>query len=361
MDTNLGQAAIGDKSAVLDNILGQDSAKQILENFISSPVHAYMFIGPSGTGKRIAARSFAAALLCDQGGCGVCAHCHDAAREIHRDMVIIERDGPQISVETAREVVRLAQRSPSVAKRQVIILCEFHLAEAAAAALLKTIEEPPSDTVFIILTEEITPPLVTVASRCVQIPFFPIEDRVICQILLKKGVDEELAKQVALFARGNLDRAYLLAGDENFVQRMKMWADIPDRLEMTGSNVAKAVDAILETLSVLSEKLTGDYTAEVAALQIAAKESGDKGAFNRQRIEERHKRQLRRIRTDEIRAGFAEMIHSYYGKLNPDFDPRLISRIARCVEKIEEASLALSRNPNEEILLTALLLDLAAI
>ncbi len=361
MDIKLKQTADAVRHAVLDNVLGQDAAKQLLGNFIASPVHAYMFIGPPGVGKRIAARSFAAALLCDQGGCGVCAHCHDAAREIHRDMVIVERDGPQISVEAAREVVRLAQRSPSIAKRQVIILCEFHLAEAAAAALLKTIEEPPGDTVFIILTEEITPPLVTVASRCVQVQFLPIGDHAIYQILLNEGVDEQLAKQVASFAGGNLDRAHLLAGDDNFVQRMKMWADIPNRLEMMGAHLAKILDEILGTLSALSEKVTDDYAAELALLEATAKASGDKTAFNRQKIEERHKRQLRRIRTDEIRAGLAEMIRSYYGKLNPNFDPELISKVSGCIGKIEDTSVALNRNPNEEILLTSLLFELAAV
>ncbi len=350
---------MGNKTGVLDNIVGQDTAKSILINFVEAPVHAYMFVGPAGTGKRSAAVSFAASLLCDQGGCGVCAHCRDALREIHRDLVIVERDGPQISVDTAREVVRLAQRSPSVSKRQVIILCEFHLADEAASALLKTIEEPPPGTVFIILVDEIPSHLITIASRCVQVPFGLIDEKVIGEVLIGQGVDENLARQIASFSRGKLDRASLLLSDDSFTDRMKMWSDIADKLDVAGSTVAKTVDAIFATLESLTAKVISAHAAELAALDAAAKENGERSVSGRQKIEERHKREVRRIRTDEIRAGFAELIHSYYEKIDPDFNPQSVSIATRRIEAIEKASLALNRNPNEEILLTSLLFELA--
>ncbi len=342
----------------LENILGQDAAKKLLRASLHSPVHAYMFIGPAGVGKKNAALAFAASLLCDNFGCGSCPHCADAMAGIHRDLVVIEREGSQISVDAARNVVALAQRSPSVAKRQVIILCDFHLAEEAAAALLKTIEEPPESTVFIVLTEEVTPHLITVASRCVQIQFNPVAEEIIEQMLVTRGVDTQLAHEIALFSRGSLARAHLLLEDESFLPRRQIWHDIPNRLKAEGSVIAGIVDGIAASLDVLVEHLVEEGKSELAALESSA---GGLSAFNRQGIEERNKRKIRRVRTDELKSGFSELIHSYYQKIDTSYESGEVDIAWQRVQLLEEASLALNRNPNEELLLTSLLFELARI
>ena len=349
----------GNYAPVLDAVVGQEAAKKLLKTSLLSPVHAYMFLGPAGTGKKSAALAFAASLLCDDMGCGSCAHCDDALAELHRDLVVIEREGSQISVDMARSVTALAQRSPSIAKRQVIVLCDFHLAEEAATALLKTIEEPPEGTVFVILTEEITQHLVTVASRCMQVQFNPLADDLIERILAERGADAAQAHEIALFSRGSLARAYMLLEDGSFVTRRKIWHDIPDRIRAEGAVVAGIVDDILASLDSLSEQLLEDGKQELADAAASAKETGGLSAAVRQKIEDGTKRKVRRVRTDELRAGFSELIHGYYQKIGSSYAGEDIPVAWQRIQRLEEASLALGRNPNEEILLTSLLFELA--
>ncbi len=124
------------------------------------------------------------------------------------------RTGPSISVEQAAEIVRVAALAPAESARKVLILDEFHLIRPEAAArLLKTIEEPPPITVFIVLAEQVTPELVTIASRCVRVDFRPLSQATIVAELRRGGVEEEVAIEAARGASGNLDRARLLATD----------------------------------------------------------------------------------------------------------------------------------------------------
>src|SRR6202034_977028 len=101
-----------------------------------------------GSGKRVAARAFAAAIICPNGGCGICAACQGALAGGHPDVNVVERPGPAITVDEARAITAFAQRTPTAATHQVLILADFHLVDRAAPALLKTIEEPPPSTVF---------------------------------------------------------------------------------------------------------------------------------------------------------------------------------------------------------------------
>ena len=89
-------------------------------------------------------------------------------------MVVVERAGPFITVDQAHEITRMAARSPTEGRRKVLILVDFHLAEKAVPALLKTIEEPPASAVFIVLADHVPPELVTIASRCVRFDFPPL-------------------------------------------------------------------------------------------------------------------------------------------------------------------------------------------
>src|SRR5438874_5144213 len=160
-----------DDVAVLGQLVGQEQAARRLSAAASSPVHAYLFAGPPGSGKRDAARAFAAALLCPNGGDGTCSVCERVLAGVHPDVVVVERAGPYITVDQAREIVRLAMRSPNEGSRKVLVLTDFHLVREAAPTLLKIIEEPPESTVFVILAEHLPPELETIASRCVQVEF----------------------------------------------------------------------------------------------------------------------------------------------------------------------------------------------
>ena len=154
-------------------MVGQPRAVAALRAAARNPVHAYLFRGPAGSGAAAAARAFAAAVLCPDGGCGHCETCRRALAGTHPDLVSVERTGASLGVDEARRLVALAQRRPYEAARQVLVVHDVHLAIRAAPALLKTVEEPPGATVFVLLADDMPPELATVASRCVEVALPP--------------------------------------------------------------------------------------------------------------------------------------------------------------------------------------------
>src|SRR5207237_9189193 len=183
----------GGSMTVFDQLVGQERAVVQLEAAARAPVHAHLFVGPPGSGKRAAARAFAAALLCPDGGCGTCDVCTRVLAGLHPDVVLVERSGPYITVEQAREIVRLALRSPNEGRRKVLVLTDFHLVREAAPTLLKVIEEPPESTVFVVLADHVPVELETIASRCVRIDFRAIGRDDLVETLMAAGVHRRRA------------------------------------------------------------------------------------------------------------------------------------------------------------------------
>ncbi len=112
-----------------------------------------------------------------------------------------------MSVDDVHRLVAVAQRRPLQAARQVVIMTDVHLGGRAAPALLKTLEEPPGATVFILLADDITPELATIASRCVEIVFPPVRRATMVDWLMGRGMTAEVAAVVADSSGGNPDRA----------------------------------------------------------------------------------------------------------------------------------------------------------
>ena len=336
-----------EKSAahLYDGVRGQERAVAQLRAAARAPVHAYLFVGPPGSGKRAAAQAFAASLLCREDGCGVCRACTLALAAHHPDLIVVERTGPFISVDQAREIVRQASLSPVEGGRKVLLLVDFHLVQNAAPILLKIIEEPPAGTVFIILTEQVPPELVTIASRCVRIDFRTLRHEEIVEALLAEGIDVGRASEIADAATGRLDRARLLASRA-----------LPGELDGTGATVARLVDelgAMLDSAAVAP--LEARHAAELDELAERVERYGERGAGRRQ-MEERHKRERRRLRTDELRFGLTTLQAGYRDALaagQGDMHAWLAA-----VDRLHAAAEALVRNPSEALLLQALLLDL---
>ena len=149
--------------------------------------------------------------------------------------MLIERDGPLITIGMARAIGVAAARSPVEGDRKVLLLSDFHLVREAGPALLKTIEEPPPSTVFVITAEFLPAELVTIASRCVVIEFRPLPQAAIVAALQADGVTEELAMSWPRSPDGRLDRARLLAHDPEFAARRQAWQAVPGRLDGTGA------------------------------------------------------------------------------------------------------------------------------
>jgi DNA polymerase-3 subunit delta' len=346
---------------VLAGIVGQKRAVTVLAGSLEAPVHAYLFLGPPGTGRREAAVAFAAALVCPTGGCGACPACRDTLAGRHPDVTVVERSGASILVEDARSVVSLAQRTPAAASRQVIVLTDFQLVGAAAPVLLKTLEEPPETTVFVVIAEAITPGLVTIASRCVEVEFAALDVTSLEAALVAEGVPADLVAGAAAAAGGRLDRARLLARDPGFAVRQARWHGVPERLDGTGASVSVLVGEVLASADELVEVVRERQREELEAAQAAAERAGERGVPGRSAIEDRHKREQRRVRVDELRAGLAALAGAYRARLIADAaPPRRVAAAARAITAIDTAAAALARNPNETLLLEALLLELDA-
>ncbi|MBV8692906.1 MAG: DNA polymerase III subunit delta' [Actinobacteria bacterium] len=337
-----------------DAVVGQDRAVAQLRAAAAHPVHAYLLVGPPGSGKRAAAAAFAAAMLCGDRGCGDCSTCAHVLAGVHPDVVMVERTGAAILVDEAREIARLAARSPVEGDRKVLVLTDFHLVDRAAPALLKTIEEPSASTVFVILADYLPPELVTIASRCVVIEFGAVSDESVAAVLVRDGVAPDVAQRVATASNGNIARARLLVADAGFAGRQELWAAVPTRLDGHGATVAALADDLMASIEGVLEPVKVRQAAEVERLDAQAKEQG--GRVRKKDLEDRHRREQRRARMDELRAGLAVLSRSYRDRLATGSDGPASAMSLDAIRKTREALL---NNPNETLLLQAMLVRLS--
>ncbi|MGD0808863.1 MAG: ATP-binding protein [Acidimicrobiales bacterium] len=364
--SSTGTAGTGAEGTVkgLGALVGQDVAVRTLRAAAAKAVHAYLFVGPPGSGKLAAAREFAAMLLCPNGGEDGCDTCRRVREGTHPDVAFFEREGAALSIDQAREVSRIAVRSSLEGGRQVVVLPDLHLAREAVPALLKTIEEPPPHTVFIALADFVPPELVTVASRCVRVEFRPLTNQEIAGALIADGVPAERASLVATLAGGRLDRARLLASDEEAQSRRRAWETLPARFDGSGATVTLLAEELVDMLKRSANPLTLRQEAEVIKLAEATTVPGQTGPGRSQghakavarELEERHRREQRRQRTDELRTGLAALAGAYRDRAVSGALP--IGHVAEAVALIDGLSADLAFNPGELLSLQALLLRL---
>lgn len=359
-------------SALFADVVGQGDAVAQLRAAGRQPVHAYLLVGQPGLGQRSLVRGFAAALLCPRGGCGECDVCRRALAAVHPDVVEVERSGALVSVDDARRVVRVAQRRPLEAHRQVIVVSDIHLARLAAPVLLKTLEEPAGQTVFVLLADSVPAELATVASRCVRIELRPVPPAELGRWLTATGMAAELAEELAEAAGGSIDRARLLAEDAGFAQRRALWRSVPSRLDGTGAAAASLAQELLASAEEAVEPLRARHQAEIQQLGSDAEQRGERSLPRRKEIEDRQNREERRWRTDELRAGFAVLAAAYRDRLvalgGPTMPAAWSGRTAERVRElsaaiivVERSAAELIRNPNESLLLEAMLVRLSAV
>ena len=346
---------------VWNDVVGQGHAIQQLRSAIATgPVHAYLFVGPAGSTKLEAARAFTAQLMSG----GEDRDQRDARlilAGMHPDVREVRRTGPAISADQAREIVRVASLAPTEGARKVLILDEFHLLQPnGAAMMLKTIEEPPESTMFIILCDFVPHDLITISSRCARIDFRAIGADVIAARLLTEGIDPASAMVASKASGGSLDRARVLASDPALAERRRAFADAPHRLDGTGSIGVKTAGELLELIDAAAEPLAARHELEAAELDARISAHGERGSGKKQ-LEERHKRELRRHRTDELRSGLATLASTYRDQATAAATGTGSANVDGCiaaVTRIHQALEALERNPNERLLLESLLWSL---
>lgn len=344
-----------DDDPVWDQVVGQPEARARLTRAAAAPVHAYLFTGPEGVGTLRAARAFAALLLSAEADAAGDLRSSERIRRLalaglHPDGIEFRPQGAAWRVDEANEIVGAAMRSPMEGRRKVIIVPEAHAIDLGAIGrLLKVIEEPPASTVFVLLAHEPPPEFVTIASRCVTIPFGPIPTLLVQQVLVDEGADAERAAIAAEAGGGDLDRARLLATDVELADRAARWAEVPARLDGRGATVFQLVAELREGMDRAQEPLDARHASELEALEERVEQLGERGS-GRADLVARQKREVRRLRTDELRFGLATLARQYRDRMVVAGDPTA----GEAIDAIQAVAAELVRNPNEALLLQAL-------
>jgi DNA polymerase III subunit delta' len=226
--------------------------------------HAWLFTGPPGSGRSVAARAFAAALQCERGGlgCGQCPGCHLVLAGTHPDVHLVVPEGLSIAVQEMRSIVLTGGRLPVLGRWQVVLIEDAdRLTEAASNALLKAVEEPPSRTVFLLCAPSTHPDdiAVTVRSRCRVVPLVTPSAEAVAEVLVRRdGIDLRTAEWAAQASQGHVGRARRLAGDGQAQQRRRAVLSVPASLTTLSACFAAAdqlVTAAEQEAAALSAEL----------------------------------------------------------------------------------------------------------
>ena len=274
---------------VFADLVGQDEPVETLRRAAAAAVrvvageqvaagamtHAWIFTGPPGSGRSVAARAFAAALECERNGigCGECHGCHTALGRTHADVRFVVPEGLSIGVNEMRALVLRAASAPSGGRWQVVVIEDAdRLTEQAGNALLKAIEEPPPRTVFLLCAPSTHPDdiSVTIRSRCRVITLRqPPADAVAAVLARRDGVPPEVAAWAAAAAQGHIGRAKRLAKDTEARARREAVLSVPRRLTGVGACFEAAAALIRSADAEAAEAVAEPDAGERAALEQA--------------------------------------------------------------------------------------------
>jgi len=341
---------------LLEDVIDQDSAVAQLHKSSENPVHAYLFVGPKGSCKWDAAKAFAAMIMNhtnkDQNEERVM---NLLRRGEHPDLIKVEPTGNQYRDDDVQQIINEASRSPIEGAKKIIVANRFHTAnETAVGRLLKTLEEPPESVIIILLSEIIPKNQITIASRCQQVQFNQISDSKMGDWLTRHVNDPDTIQLLISAARGDIDRAKDLISDPNIAYRYELWKSTLENLKPEGYAIATSVNQIQKAIDDAQEILADKHDLEIQDLLDNEKQLGIKTGVRNQ-LEDTHKREIRRFRTDELEFGlsiFATMFQEQL-RTNPD------EGSLHAVNIIKKANGVMKRNANEKLLLTSLLISLS--
>jgi DNA polymerase-3 subunit delta' len=351
-------------------IPGQDRAVAQLQRAATRPVHAYLLVGPRGSGVEEAARCFAAALITtddDERSWDL------VLRGVHPDVVEIDPPATQIRIEDAQAVVDEVSRSPIEGERKVVVVFDaerLRLNEAAANKLLKTLEEPPPRAVIVLVTSGADQLLPTIRSRCQRVDFAYLGAGAVADALLAEGVPAERAELLARLAGGRIDRARALDGRLGPVR--DAFVAVASSVDGTGGAVAEQAERVQDALQTALSGLEEAQAAETDQLASELEAAGYPERTRRaqlRRLEERHKRAHRRARIDALLEGITALETVYRDALSGSDDGRLnLDRevltvnpraAAAALDACRDSRQAIAEfNPNELLLVERLFLHL---
>lgn len=313
---------VTDAPGVWADLVGQERVVETLRNAVAggrhAMTHAWLVVGPPGSGRSNAAKAFAAALQCPQGGCGTCQTCRTALSGAHPDVTLIRTEQLSIGVDEVRDLVRRAAMSPTVGRYQVLVIEDAdRITERGADALLKALEEPAPRTVWVLCAPTPDDVIVTIRSRTRRVELAtPSAEAVAALLVRRDGVGEALAAYAARIAQGHIGRARVLARHEGARRRRQEILELPSRLITLGACLTAAanlVAAATEEAAAATVEVDARERAELSeALGLGAKGARPRhAAAALKELEDQQKARAKRLQRDALDRVLTEFT-SYY-------------------------------------------------
>ncbi|AIF53868.1 DNA polymerase III subunit delta' [Pelosinus sp. UFO1] len=236
-----------------NDIIGHKDQVAILRHMEKSKrmPHAVLLAGPAGIGKSMVARVLATALLCNNEGerpCGKCPSCLQMSYDSHPDFLSIVPDGVTIKIEQIRNLQHEVSLAPYISQRKVCIIDNAQLMTTQATnSLLKVLEDPPGEIIFILTTASKDMMLTTILSRCMVISFQPLMDDELVQALINKGCLPGQSEVAARLSAGRMGIALALLAPEGFALRNQAM-EIMERVVYGGIDKIWDISAKLEKM-----------------------------------------------------------------------------------------------------------------
>ena len=305
-------------------LTGQDQVVEQLAAAASASgglTHAWLFTGPPGSGRSVAARAFSAALLCPERGCGRCPSCRQVAAGTHPDLLLVRPDGLSYGVKQTRELVLRAAASPVYGGWRIVLFEDADRAtEQAANALLKAIEEPPPRTIWLLCAPSAADLPTTIRSRCRLITLRTPATGAVAAILEREGVDQAEALDAARASLGHIGRARRLATHPETAARRANVLALPLRLTGIGEAFAAAASLVQAAEAEAAATVEALDAPEKAALKrafgegstgkgVATAVRGAAGALKE--LEDRQKSRATRIKRDALDLALLDLAAFY--------------------------------------------------
>ncbi|MFD6446532.1 DNA polymerase III subunit delta' [Promicromonospora sp. NPDC060204] len=306
---------------VWDDVVGQESAVAVLQAAVANPAamtHAWLVTGPPGSGRSVAARAFAAALQCPDGGCGVCRSCTTTMAGTHPDVTLLATEKVVIAIDEVRDLIMTASRSPSGGRWRVIVIEDAdRMAERTTNVLLKAIEEPPPHTVWVLCAPSVQDVLPTIRSRCRSVVLRVPPPEAVADLLVRRdGADPAVALSAARAAQSHVGLARRLARDAGARERRTAVLSIARRIRGVGDAVLAAGELVdvakAEAVSATQERDAAEKAELLRALGVADGETLPPRLRSQlKQLEDDQKRRATRHQRDVLDRAMVDLLSLY--------------------------------------------------